>query len=185
MNMTLMHQEPATVAVVSGRARQIIHIVVRDGYRPALIEAQAGVPLRMIFHRDETEACSARVVFSSPRIDRRLASGVATVVDLPAQAAGEVRYTCGMGRYRGRIRFQEARGTRSRLRRFVAQRQGGLGVGVLVGLCGLPLVVLLVGFLFGAALWPAMGIALLAWLAGCLLVGSLLEHDTERTGPFT
>jgi Uncharacterized protein conserved in bacteria len=163
-----------------GTARQVIDITVRGGYRPAVVEAQAGVPLRLVFHREETEACSERVVFSSPRIDRRLAPGVATVIDLPAQPVGEVRYTCGMGRYRGRIRFQHARGAGSRLRRFVEQRQGGLGVGAVVGLCGLPLVVLLISFLFGTALWPAMGIALLSWLAGCLLMGSLLEHGTDR-----
>ena len=162
-----------------GTARQVIDITVRGGYRPSVVEAEAGVPLRLIFHREETEACSERVVFSSPRIDRRLAPGVATVVDLPAQPVGEVRYTCGMGRYRGRIRFQSG-GAGNRLHRLVVRRQGGLGVGAVVALCGLPLVVLLVSFLFGTALWPAMGIALLGWLAGCLLMGSLLEHGTER-----
>ena len=169
----------AAARMGAGTARQTIDITVRGGYRPAVIDAQAGVPLRLIFHREETEACSERVVFSSPRIDRRLAPGVATVVDLPAQPVGEVRYTCGMGRYRGRIRFQSGVAG-SRLRRFVTRRQGGLGVGAAVGLCGLPLIVLLVTFLFGAALWPAMGIALLAWLAGCLLMGSLLERPNEH-----
>ena len=161
-----------------GTARQVIDITVRGGYHPSVVDAEAGVPLRLIFHREETEACSERVVFSSPRVDRRLVPHSPTVVDLPAQPVGEVRYTCGMGRYRGRIRFQQARGADSRLRRFVEQRQGGLGVGAVVGLCGLPLVVLLVSFLFGTALWPAMGIALLAWLAGCVLMGSLLEHGS-------
>ncbi len=158
-------------------SRQVIDITVRGGYRPAEVEAHAGVPLRLIFHREETEACSERVVFSSPRLDRHLAPGIATVIDLPAQPPGEVRYTCGMGRYRGRIRFTP-HPTGNRLARFVAQRQGGLSVGAVVGLCSLPLVVFLVSFLFGVALWPAMGIALLAWLLGCLLMGALLEQGT-------
>jgi hypothetical protein len=169
----------ATATGRPGTAPQVIDIIVRGGYRPAMIDAQAGVPLRLIFHREETEACSERVVFSSPRIDRHLAPGVPTVVDLPAQPVGEVRYTCGMGRYRGRIRFQSP-GARSRLRRFVTRRQGGLGVGAVVGLCGLPLIVLLVSVLFRTALWPAMGIAMLGWLAGCLLMGSLLERPSEH-----
>lgn len=170
----------ASARMRPGTAHQVIEITVRGGYRPSVIEAQAGVPLRLVFHREETESCSERVVFSSPRIDRRLAPGVATVVDLPAQPIGEVRYTCGMGRYRGRIRFLQARGAGSRFRLLVAQRQGGLGVGAVVGLCGLPLVVLLATFLFRTALWPAMGIALLAWLAGCLLMGSLLERGDRH-----
>jgi hypothetical protein len=161
-----------------GTAFQTVDITVHGGYRPASIDAEAGVPLRLVFHRNETEACSERVVFSSPRIDRWLAPGVATIVDLPPQPVGEVRYTCGMGRYRGRIRFQSG-GARGRLRRFVVRRQGGLAVGAVVGLCGLPLIVLLGSTLLGTALWPAMGIAWAAWLSGCLLMGSLLEHPSE------
>ena len=174
-----MNTTPASHASTAparpGPAPQVIDIIVRGGYRPAVIDAEAGVPLRLVFHREETETCSERVVFSSPRIDRRLAPGVATVIDLPAQPVGEVRYTCGMGRYRGRIRFQSG-GSGSGLRRFVARRQGGLAIGAAVGLCGLPLIVLLASVLFGAAVWPAMGIALLGWLAGCLMVGSMLER---------
>lgn len=169
----------ATARAGPGTARQVIQITVRGGYRPAVIDAAAGVPLRLVFHREETEPCSERVVFSSPHIDRHLEPNGSTVVDLPAQPVGEVRYTCGMGRYRGRIRFQ-SRGAGSRLQRFVAQRQGGLVVGAVVGLCGLPLIVLLASFLFGTALWPAMGIALLAWLAGCVLMGSLLERRADH-----
>jgi Cupredoxin-like domain len=159
--------------------RQVIDVTVRGGYRPAVINAEAGVPLRLVFHREDTDACSERVVFSSPRIDRHLELNGATVVDLPAQPIGEVRYTCGMGRYRGRIRFQ-SRHVSSRLQRFVAQLPGGLVLGAVVGLCGLPLVVLIVSFLFGPALWPAMAIALLAWVAGCVLMGSLLERGAQH-----
>lgn len=162
-----------------GTTRQVIDVTVRGGYQPAVVEARAGVPLRLVFHRQDPDACSERVIFSSPHIDRRLALGATTVVDLPAQAEGEVRYTCGMGRYRGRIRFV-ADAPRPAIARLLGERQGGLAVGAILGLCGLPLIVLLVYVLFGAALWPAMGIALLAWLVGCLLMGALLEPRRER-----
>ncbi len=85
---------------------QIVHVTVRGGYRPQTVVARAGVPLRLVFHRDEEAACSERVIFSSPHLDRHLAPHGATVVELPPQGPGEVRFTCAMGRYRGRIRLQ-------------------------------------------------------------------------------
>ena len=95
--------------------RQVIEIRVHAGYDPATILARAGAPLRIVFHRDDDDHCTERVVFSAPRLERRLSAGT-TIVDLPARTPGEVRFTCGMGRYRGRIEFlDEAPGrTRSR-----------------------------------------------------------------------
>ena len=89
--------------------RQVAAVTVRGGYRPAAIRARAGVPLRVVFRRDEEEACSERVIFSAPRLERRLVAGGATTVDLPAHPAGTIRFTCGMGRYRGRIELVNER----------------------------------------------------------------------------
>lgn len=95
---------------------QVIEILVSDGYHPAQIEARAGQPLRLVFRREDDHACSDRVVFSKPRVDRYLAPRSVTVVDLPAAASGSIRFTCGMGRYRGRIDLvpgdENARGPR-------------------------------------------------------------------------
>ncbi len=96
--------------------RQVIEILVSGGYHPDLIEARAGQPIRLVFKREDDHACSDRVVFSKPRVDRYLAPRSVTVVDLPAAAGGSIRFTCGMGRYRGRInlvpREEDARGPR-------------------------------------------------------------------------
>lgn len=83
--------------------RQVIEILVSGGYHPDLIEARAGRPIRLVFRREDDDACSDRVVFSEPRMDRYLAPRSVTVVDLPPAAGGTIRFTCGMGRYRGRI----------------------------------------------------------------------------------
>ncbi|MBA3877226.1 MAG: hypothetical protein C0498_09870 [Anaerolinea sp.] len=83
--------------------QQVVEIRVHGGYHPGAIIARAGVPLRLIFRRDDDDVCSERVVFSAPRLERRLAASGSTTIDLPAQAPGEVRFTCGMGRYRGHI----------------------------------------------------------------------------------
>lgn len=88
---------------------QTVEVIVDRGYRPNFIIARAGVPLRMVFRRHDTDECMDRVVFSSPRIERRLAREGTTTVVLPGQPAGEVRFTCGMGRYHGQISLR-ARG---------------------------------------------------------------------------
>jgi hypothetical protein len=82
---------------------QIVDVLVGRGYRPNVIEATAGIPIRLVFHREDVDPCSERVVFSSPRIDRRLAAAGTTTIELPGQPPGAVRFTCGRGRYRGRI----------------------------------------------------------------------------------
>jgi plastocyanin domain-containing protein len=99
----------ASVHGTAARARfapsglQVVDVLVDRGYHPDAIIARAGLPLRLLFRRIDVDACSERVVFSSPHIDRRLAMTGATMIELPAQPPGEVRFTCGMGRYRGRI----------------------------------------------------------------------------------
>jgi Cu+-exporting ATPase len=85
---------------------QVVEVVVDRGYRPQSIVARAAVPLRLVFHRRDDDPCSDRIVFSSPHIDRRLARGTATTIVLPAQPAGEIRFTCGMGRYHGQIELR-------------------------------------------------------------------------------
>jgi hypothetical protein len=82
---------------------QTVDIWVDRGYQPAQTVATADVPLRIVFHRRDADHCTERVMFSSPHIERRLAANGTTAVDLPAQPPGLVRFTCGMGRYRGEI----------------------------------------------------------------------------------
>jgi Cu+-exporting ATPase len=88
---------------------QVVDVLVDRGYQPDVIEVTAGIPIRVTFHRADDDPCSERVVFSSPRVNRRLAATGATSVDLPGQRPGEVRFTCGMGRYRGRIQVIASR----------------------------------------------------------------------------
>ena len=89
---------------------QVVEILVANGYHPSVVEVAADVPVRLLFLRMDTHECSDRVVFSEPRLVRHLAPGATTTVDLPAAGPGEVRFTCGMGRYRGRIVRRSATG---------------------------------------------------------------------------
>lgn len=96
-------------ARLDASGHQVVEVTVHGGYRPGAILARAGVPLRMVFRREDDDACSERVVFSAPRLERRLTPTGTTTIDLPAQPPGEIRFTCGMGRYRGHIQLVDER----------------------------------------------------------------------------
>ena len=150
---------------------QTVEIAVHGGYRPAVIRARAGMPLRVVFRRDDDDACSERVVFSAPRLDRRLAPSGTTIVDLPAQPAGEIRFTCGMGRYWGHIELvdHDRLSNVARLCEQAARLETPLGVALVLWICSLPLIaVLAVLVLDPRAALAAAGLALVAWVAGCV-----------------
>ncbi len=151
--------------------RQIVDVLVDRGYHPDTIVARAGVPLRLVFRRDDVDTCSERVVFSSPHIDRRLAATGATTIELPAQPPGEVRFTCGMGRYRGRIELvaNGAPSPMSRLRAWASHLEPPLRTALVLWICSLPLIALVGALAFDAiAVVAVAGAALIAWVAGCL-----------------
>ncbi len=101
--------ETAGLPPIDSAGHQVVHVLVDAGYWPRSIVARAGTPTRIVFQRADRDECSSRVVFSSPRLERRLTPNGETTVDLPARPAGEIRFTCGMGRYRGRIEFVDGR----------------------------------------------------------------------------
>lgn len=150
---------------------QTVDVTVHGGYRPDSIRARAGEPLRIVFRRQDEDVCSERVVFSSPRLDRRLAAAGATTIDLPAQPPGEIRFTCGMGRYRGRIELVDERQPPllARLRGQVRRLEEPLGTAVVLWISSLPLIALIavLALDWGTAI-AAAGAALIAWVAGCL-----------------
>lgn len=151
--------------------RQVVEVTVRAGYRPDGIVARAGVPLRIVFRREDDDACTERVVFSAPRLERRLAPTGTTTIDLPAQPAGEIRFTCGMGRYRGHIVFVDRRSTAAlgSLRARAARLEGPLGTALVLWICSLPLIAALavLGLDATAALAAAVA-AFVAWVVSCL-----------------
>jgi hypothetical protein len=157
---------------------QALEVTVDHGYQPRSIVARAEVPLRLVFRRRDDDPCSERVVFSSPRLDRRLAPHADTTVVLPPQPPGEIRFTCGMGRYRGTIQLVPAprRWDQARLRSEVARRADALGLAAVLWVFSLPHVVLLSVLAFDAsAIVPAALFALFAWT-----VGSLWASDASR-----
>lgn len=159
---------------------QVVDIVVDRGYRPDRIQARAGVPLRLVFHRFDDDPCFERVVFSAPRLDRYLSESDVTVVDLPGLAPGEVRFTCGLGRYRGRIEIRNAnaRSVIAAIRGTVRRVEPPVGRALVLWMCSLPLIALVAILALGAGAALAAAAALIAWV-----VGSVWAFDRAAATP--
>ncbi|MEO8092414.1 MAG: cupredoxin domain-containing protein [bacterium] len=76
---------------------------VRGEFSPDLIEARAGERLRLVFRREETAACSERVVVPSLGKSVMLPPFEDVAVDLGPLPPGEHEFSCGLGVLRGRI----------------------------------------------------------------------------------
>ena len=85
------HAEPATL------------IRVRGGYLPDTIHARVGEPIRLVFRREETAACSERVVFPDFGKSAMLPPNQDVTVELEPQFAGVYEFTCQMGMLHGRL----------------------------------------------------------------------------------
>ena len=89
---------------------QAIQITVKGGYSPNLIRVQEGVPLRLVFDRQENSDCSARVVFPDFGVSRSLAAFGRTTVELLPTRAGEFGFACGMNMLHGTLVVEAGNG---------------------------------------------------------------------------
>lgn len=76
------------------------------GYTPRVLRAKAGQPVKLTLVTNEIYGCTRAFVIPALDIQRVLPSTGETTIDLPAQAAGTLRFTCSMGMYRGQIQFE-------------------------------------------------------------------------------
>jgi plastocyanin domain-containing protein len=89
-------------ATVGAGGMQRILVEVKGGYAPAVIRVRAGAPVRLDFHRDETNPCTEEVLIPDFRIRTYLPAHRTTPVSF-TPAAGTYEFTCGMGMVRGTI----------------------------------------------------------------------------------
>jgi Uncharacterized protein conserved in bacteria len=83
-------------------------IVVKGGYTPDTIRVRAGRPVRLVFRREETAACSERVLL--PDFDRSAAlpTGEPVAIEFIPKEPGAHQFTCQMGMLRGQIVVEAA-----------------------------------------------------------------------------
>ncbi len=85
---------------------QEMRVVVRGGYTPAVIRARTGVPLRIVFDRQEDGECSSRVVFSDLGLTRFLAPFAQTPVEFTPTKPGTYSFACGMNMIHGTLQVE-------------------------------------------------------------------------------
>ena len=81
-------------------------VVVRAepaAYRPNRVQFKAGQPARLRVVTGQRVGCTS--VFTIPGLDveRAIPRSGETLVDIPTDKPGKIRFTCGMGMYSGTI----------------------------------------------------------------------------------
>lgn len=86
--------------------------LVIDGTRfvPSTLRVPAGVPVRLVVDRRESNPCSDRLVLPALGVSKDLVPNGTTVVDLPVAKAGSYTLTCGMGMMSGTLVAEGATG---------------------------------------------------------------------------
>ena len=82
---------------------QEVRITVKGGYWPDSVRVRAGIPLRMVFDRQEDGECSSRVVFPDLAVSHWLAPFDTTVVELTVDRPGRFGFACGMNMIHGTL----------------------------------------------------------------------------------
>jgi Cu+-exporting ATPase len=87
---------------------QRVAISVHGGYSPNMIRVVAGLPIELVFDRQESGDCTSRVVFADLQLSAALPAFETTTVRLPPQPAGSLGFTCGMNMIRGMLIIETA-----------------------------------------------------------------------------
>jgi plastocyanin domain-containing protein len=90
-------------AGVTSSGFQEATILVKGAYKPDVIVVEHGKPVRLTFRREETAACSEKVLFPDFKQTAELPEGELVPIEFTAQDPGEYEFTCGMGMLRGKL----------------------------------------------------------------------------------
>ncbi len=93
---------PAHTALVAGGVQRVA-VTVRGGYRPDLIRVRQGMPVELVFDRQESGECTSRVVFPDLRVSAGLPAYERTTVRLSPDTAGSYGFACGMNMVHGTL----------------------------------------------------------------------------------
>jgi plastocyanin domain-containing protein len=96
-------RRPAAAAVAGAGGAQEVTITVQAGYEPAEVKVKRGMPVRLIFDRQETSGCSEEIVIPDFGIRKFLPAFQKTTIELTPEKAGTFDFTCGMSMLHGRL----------------------------------------------------------------------------------
>jgi plastocyanin domain-containing protein len=91
------------VKIAATAGVQEVLIKVKGGYSPDVIVVEAGKPVRLNFHREETALCSEQVLFPDFNRQATLTAFKTVPVEFTPEKPGEYGFQCGMGMLKGKL----------------------------------------------------------------------------------
>ena len=85
-------------------------VTVRGGYSPEVLRVRQGVPVELVFDRQESGDCTSRVVFPDFQVSAALPAYHQTRVRLDPAQAGQFGFACGMNMIHGTLIIEPAAG---------------------------------------------------------------------------
>lgn len=103
-----LKRTPGVKAAVVSDGYQEQMVLVKGGYTPDTIRVAAGTPVRLLFRREETAACSEQVVLADFGKSAALPTGQVVPIEFLPAEPGSHEFTCQMGMLRGQILVEAA-----------------------------------------------------------------------------
>ncbi|WP_137992757.1 heavy metal translocating P-type ATPase [Streptomyces vilmorinianum] len=82
---------------------QRVDVTVRGGYSPDVIRVREGIPVELVFDRQESGECTNRVVFPDLRVSAGLPAYARTTVRVDPPRPGSFGFACGMNMIHGTL----------------------------------------------------------------------------------
>ena len=95
--------KPQTRATVTEAGAQEVAVTVKGGYTPDVIVVQHSRPVRLTFTRQESSACSEKVLFPDFNQNALLPEGEQVTLEFTPEKPGEYGFQCQMGMLRGKL----------------------------------------------------------------------------------
>jgi plastocyanin domain-containing protein len=92
----------AAASTQTGTTQQV-EIEVRGGYTPGTVRVKLGVPLQLVFNRQEEAPCSEEIVIPAFGVRKFLAPFARTTVNITPDKTGTFDITCGMSMLHGTL----------------------------------------------------------------------------------
>ena len=92
-----------TRVAVSASGAQEVAVTVKGRYTPDVIVVQKGRPVRLTFTRQESSACSEKVLFPDFNQNALLPEGEQVTLEFTPEQSGEYGFQCQMGMLRGKL----------------------------------------------------------------------------------
>jgi plastocyanin domain-containing protein len=103
-----LKRSPGVKASLVSDGYQEVMVLVKGGYTPDTIRVAAGRPVRLLFRREETAACSEQVMLPDFGKSAVLPTGQVVAVEFMPGQPGSHEFTCQMGMLRGEIIVEAA-----------------------------------------------------------------------------